>query len=115
MIDYNGKIFRPLVNSPNGAVNTATRFEYTQVADLLTATYSGGGIRYGQMVGRVLDQGELDFLYQHLSDDGSLHSGRCQSRPEYLPDGRLRLHESWQWSTGDRSTGTSIVEEEAAT
>jgi hypothetical protein len=28
-----------------------------------------------------------------------------------LPNGRLRLHEEWQWTNGDLSKGRSIVEE----
>jgi hypothetical protein len=67
------------------------------------------------MVGRVFADGSIEFLYQHRSDDGSLQSGHCRSKPERLPDGRLRLYETWQWSTGDRSSGTSIVEEESST
>jgi len=114
VINYEGKVFRPVVNFPNGEVNAATRFQYSQAEDLLTASYSGGGIREGQMVGKVLPNGELEFFYQHMSDDGSLLSGRCHSRPEYMPDGRLRLHETWQWFTDGQSCGTSIVEEEAA-
>lgn len=37
--------------------------------------------------------------------------GQCRSVPEVLEDKRYRLHESWQWLTGDRSSGTSVVEE----
>lgn len=110
-MNYDGRIFRPLSNTPNGEVNGETRFHYRQSNGVLEASYSGGGIKCGQMVGRVFDDGRLEFLYQHLSDDLELRSGRCQSRPEQLPDGRLRLHESWQWSNGDLSSGTSVVEE----
>jgi hypothetical protein len=38
-------------------------------------------------------------------------TGICRSTPEILPDGRIRLHEKWQWTSGDRSSGESIVEE----
>ena len=38
-------------------------------------------------------------------------SGECRSVPTLLPDGRLRLDEEWRWTTGDRSSGRSIVEE----
>lgn len=36
---------------------------------------------------------------------------RFSYTPEILPDGRIRLHERWQWTNGDGSSGTSIVEE----
>ena len=110
-ISYDGRVFRPVVNSPNGQVNGKTEFHYSQQADVLTAVYAKGGIRIGQIVGRVHPDGSLEFCYQHLTDAGELRSGFCRSRPEILPDGRLRLHESWQWTSGDGSQGESIVEE----
>jgi hypothetical protein len=42
---------------------------------------------------------------------GELMTGICRSTPEILPDGRIRLHESWQWTSGDESRGFSVVEE----
>jgi len=38
-------------------------------------------------------------------------TGVCRSRLEILADGRYRLHEDWQWTSGDLSSGSSIVEE----
>jgi hypothetical protein len=110
-MNYNGRVFRPVENTPNGEVNGATLFEYRQSGELLEAGYSGGGIRCGQMVGLVLAAGELEFCYQHVTDEGELRSGRCRSVPEVLADGRLRLHETWKWTSGDLSEGRSIVEE----
>jgi hypothetical protein len=28
-----------------------------------------------------------------------------------LGNGKIRLHETWQWTSGDFSSGTSIIEE----
>jgi hypothetical protein len=30
---------------------------------------------------------------------------------EVLPDDRVRLHERWRWTSGDCSSGQSVVEE----
>jgi hypothetical protein len=38
-------------------------------------------------------------------------TGKCFSKPEILTNGKIRLHETWQWTSGDLSTGTSIIEE----
>jgi len=46
----------------------------------------------------------------HVNRGGWLMTGRCESTPEALPDGRLRLRERWQ-SSGDGSRGESVVEE----
>src|SRR6478672_9249077 len=110
-ISYDGKLFRPVANSPNGQVNHATIFRYGQNGNLLTSTYAGGGIQAGQMLGLVHADGSLEFCYHHLTDGGELGSGKCRSRPEYLEDGRIRLHENWRWTTGDLSEGTSVIEE----
>ena len=110
-INYHGRRFRPLSNSSNGQATDKTEFVYYQDGGLLTGTYGGGGIRHGQIVGTVNADGSLEFLYQHLTDDGELRSGLCVSHPEILPDGRVRLHEDWRWTSGDQSPGQSIVEE----
>ncbi|MCH5689438.1 hypothetical protein LWM68_37470 [Niabella sp. W65] len=46
-----------------------------------------------------------------MNDKGELMTGTCSSVPEILPDGKIRLHETWQWTSGDQSAGTSIIEE----
>lgn len=38
-------------------------------------------------------------------------TGICRSTPEILEDGRIRLHEEWIWTSGDQSSGKSIIEE----
>ncbi len=110
-MNYDGRRFRPVVNAANGEVNGETVFAYRQTGNLLEASYRGGGIWCGQMVGLVREDGRLEFCYQHLTDAGELRSGRCKSTPEVLEDGRVRLHEKWQWTSGDCSEGESIVEE----
>jgi hypothetical protein len=111
-MNYAGRKFRPVNNTPNGEVGDGTLFHYEQQDDLFSATYAGGGIRHGQMLGLCDAAGHLRFCYQHVSDDGSLRSGVCESRPEILEDGRIRLHERWRWTHGAPSTeGESVVEE----
>jgi hypothetical protein len=34
--------------------------------------------------------------------------------PERLPDGCLRLHETWTWTDGGEGSGVSIIEDVAA-
>jgi hypothetical protein len=49
--------------------------------------------------------------YHQVNDKDELMTGICISRPEILADGKIRLHESWEWTSGDKSTGKSIIEE----
>lgn len=110
-INYDGKIFSPVINSETGEVSSATLFYYHQDEDVFWAEYSGGEIIRGFMVGIAYPDGRLEFNYQHLNKDKNLRLGKCFSKPEILPDGRIRLHEVWQWLDGERQEGVSVVEE----
>ena len=78
---------------------------------MVWAEYSGGEIARGQLIAICGDDGVLDMRYQHINMRGQLMTGICRSTPEILPDGRLRLHEQWQWTSGDRSSGESVIDE----
>ena len=110
MISYDGRHFRAVSNSDSGEVSAATEFHYHQQGDQVWATYAGGQIVRGHLLGTVDAEGRLEFAYHHLNADRQLRSGRCTSTPERLPDRRLRLHEQWQWAdTGER--GSSVIDE----
>lgn len=110
-MDYHNKIFRPVTNTENGEVSGDTIFQYRQTGNIVTAEYAGGQIVTGHLIALVDEDGGLDMRYHHINDKGELQTGICRSAPERLPDGRLRLHESWQWTSGDESRGSSVVEE----
>lgn len=110
-INYDNRRFVGVSNSDTGEVSAETIFHYRQQADIVWATYSGGSIRFGTLVATVGADGCLDMRYQHVNHEGELCTGKCRSTPEVLPDGRYRLHEFWQWTSGDCSSGNSIVEE----
>ena len=110
-INYHGRIFTTVSNSPNGQINGDTVFQYAQQDSLLTAFYRGGMILEGHMIGRVNEDNSLYFTYQHIDKNGLLKSGYCNSVPEVLPDGRIRLHEQWEWTYGGEGKGESVVEE----
>lgn len=110
-INYNNKRFGVRANSENGETSEETIFHYRQEGSLLTCVYSGGKIRFGQLMGTVDDQGNIDMRYQQINSEGTIMTGVCRSTPEILPDGRIRLHERWRWTSGDCSEGASIIEE----
>lgn len=111
MLNYNNRYFRPVVNTDNGEVSGDTLFHYHQKDNLVTAEYQGGDVKQGHLIATMDEQGRLDMRYHHLNVQGELQTGVCHSVPEILPDGRIRLHEKWQWTSGDRSEGASVVEE----
>lgn len=110
-MNYHGKIFRPISNSENGETSGETIFRYQQIDNLLTADYSGGKIKYGHLVGLVDKDGNIDMRYHQINDQDELMTGICKSTPEILENGKIRLHESWEWTSGDKSKGQSIIEE----
>jgi hypothetical protein len=75
------------------------------------AEYSGGDIVRGHLLAVCDDDGRLKMEYLHINASGHLMAGHCSTTPEVMQDGRLRLHEKWEWTTGYRSSGTSILEE----
>ena len=111
MINYDGKTFRPIVNSENGETSGETVFLYKQVGNILTSEYSGGRIKKGHLIGLVDENGNIDMRYHQVNDKGEIMTGICRSRPEILDNQKIRLHENWQWTSGDRSKGESILEE----
>ncbi len=111
MIDYEGRLFRSVANSGGGDVGDETTFHYHQRDDAVWATYSGGAVRFGTLLAKADAGGNLDMRYQHVCADGTFKMGQCQSRPEHLADGRLRLHERWQWTGGAEGQGESTIEE----
>ena len=111
MFDLEGKVFRSLTNTDNGEVGAETLFFYHQQGRLVWADYQGGRILRGHLIAQVLANGQLDMRYHHLNEAGEFMLGRCVSTPQWLPDGRLRFNEAWQWLSGDGSSGQSVIEE----
>lgn len=112
MINYNGKVFTPIQNSKNGETSKETRFLYHQKGNIITANYSGGEITHGHLIGIVDELGQIDMRYHQVNKKGKLMTGKCRSKPEILTNGKIRLHETWEWTSGDCSKGISILEEE---
>lgn len=110
-VDYNGRRFASVENSATGEVGPETVFTYHQDGDVVWATYEGGAVRFGTLIATADERGNLDARYGHVNESGEIMTGECRSTPEVLPDGRIRLHEDWRWTSGDLSSGASIVEE----
>jgi hypothetical protein len=111
-MNYNNKKFRPISNTENGETSNETLFHYKQTGNMLTAEYSGGKIKYGHLIGLVDEFGNITMRYHQINENDELMTGICFSTPEILENGKIRLHESWEWTSGDQSKGTSIIEEQ---
>jgi hypothetical protein len=110
MSSLDGRQFRAMADVEGGDVGPQTEFEYAERADgVIHARYAGGAVRLGFLVG-TRSGDTLRFRYAQLLEDGRTATGHCESRVEELPDGRLRLHETWAWDSQPGS-GSSVVEE----
>jgi len=111
-MNYNDKKFRPISNTDNGEISNETLFHYRQIGKILRCEYSGGKIKYGHLIGLVDNAGNIEMRYHQVNDKDELMTGICESKPEILENGKIRLHENWKWTSGDYSEGTSIIEEQ---
>lgn len=95
-ICYDGKFFVLQKNTENGEADTNTVFAYRQRDTVLWADYSGEEIIKGHLLGTVMNNGELDFHYQHINKQNQVRAGVCHSVPRILENGKIELCETWQ-------------------
>lgn len=107
-INLNNKKFKALENSDNGEVSSLTIFHYKQEGDVISASYQGGDILRGFLVGKIVEE-HLKFTYQHVNKDMEILTGKCISYPKIQEDGKLLLNEKWEWTCKDFSKGTSLL------
>ena len=110
-MNYNNKKFRPVQNSENGETTQETIFEYKQTGNILTSEYKGGQIVKGHLIGLVDENGCIEMRYHQINNKGELMTGVCYSKPELTKNGKIRLYENWKWTSGDKSSGKTILEE----
>lgn len=111
MVNYNGRTFVSVENTANGEVSSKTFFNYKQEGHIISATYSGGEIIQGTLIGLVKEDSSLEFRYNHVNRKNEIRGGTCISTPKILPDGRIMLYEKWQWLDDEATEGTSKIVE----
>jgi hypothetical protein len=100
---------RPVTTAATGVVSPETILTFEQNGDVFFASYRGGSIVQGFIVGRIKSQA-VRFTYAQTDIQGHLDAGESSGTIEQLPDGRLRLTETFQWLTRKES-GTNVFEE----
>ncbi|WP_236973730.1 hypothetical protein [Membranihabitans maritimus] len=110
-MNYNNRKFRPLKNSKNGEVSEDLIFHYSQEGNILTCKYSGANILAGHLIGLVDPRGNIDMRYHQVNKHGEIKTGICHSKPVVLANGKIQLLEDWEWTSGGKGKGTSVLEE----
>ncbi len=111
--ELEGKMFVARENTGSGEVDAQTVFEYHQDGGMIWALYAGGEIVRGHLLGRYVAEDRLVFSYHHLNNSGALMTGKCETAITEDPQGKLQLNETWEWTSGDLSSGTSVLVEVA--
>ena len=110
-INYNNRRFAlKTTDTGDTAAINGTLFVYTQQGDVVTCDYAGGSMKVGRMIDLVNADSSLTIRFEHIYNDGRMMSGKGNSRLELLPDGRLRLHETYTAFDASEQ-GRSVVEE----
>lgn len=93
----------------NGAVNESTIFTFSQTENVVSASYCGGKILKGYLVGTI-ENNELTFSYCQLQVDGMLDNGRsvCEM---LIENDKIRLIEHFTWASRNSESGVNIFEE----
>ncbi|MEM9648545.1 MAG: hypothetical protein AAF969_08690 [Bacteroidota bacterium] len=101
---------RVIQTAANGVVNHETLFQFSQKENLVYATYAGGQIQMGFLVGS-LQESALHFSYCQLQIDGKLDNGMSKAELSHGPENKIRLTEHFEWKSRPGETGTNIFEQ----
>jgi hypothetical protein len=55
------------------------------------------------LIGIVDEVGNIDMRYHQINMKDGIMTGICKSKPEILENGKIRLHEIWEWTSFDYS------------
>ena len=104
--NFNNKTFFLIENSENGKVNSETIFKYKQEGNLVTADYYGGIIKYGKIIAHLKND-NLDMLYQCITTENELKSGKAIAEISLTKDNKMKLKLNWEWIGNKNESGIS--------
>jgi len=111
MINYHNRRFKVASTAEAGEVSTDLVFHYQQENNIVTCIYKDHNVAYGHLIGKVDDEGNIDIRYHQINSQGVIKTGKCFSKPVILENGKIQLHETWEWLSGDSGGGNTIIQE----
>src|SRR5258708_8549729 len=84
--------------APNGVVNELTIFTFSQNGSFVSATFSGGLIFKGHLVGKIHND-KLLFSYCQIQIDGKIDNGQSECEITAGENGKIRLIENFKWAS----------------
>jgi hypothetical protein len=94
-------------SNPSGLSSDATIFYYYENEETVTATYKGGEIIEGFIIGKRIGANRIELLYQCLTKDGTLKAGEAKGIISKNETDQLVLKYDWNWLNGDLLGGVS--------
>ena len=94
--NFNNKTFSLIENSELGETNNETIFNYKQDADLVTADYYEGTIKYGKIIAHLIDN-KLHMIYQCITTSNELKSGKAIANVSISKNNKIKLKLNWEW------------------
>lgn len=108
-ISLDGRTLAGVANDEEGEVSAETLFDFEQDGERIYASYSGGAIADGHLVG-TFDGEHWDVRYVQINEDGETATGHSVGDVELLDDGRIRVEDEWEWESKP-GEGESVHEE----
>jgi hypothetical protein len=109
MIDLDGRRMHVARTAEQGVVDAETVLMFRQRGVRVWATYAGGRITRGRLVGRWVGD-VLAFRYVQIERDAGVHAGQSIATAALGPTGRIRVFERFEWATRT-GRGTNVFEE----
>ena len=108
-ISLDGVKMHVVSTAEKGEVNADTLFNFTQNGLIISASYAGGKVQLGYLVGTLSDE-ELNFRYAQVDNSGRLDSGHSTCEVGQTVGGKIQLIEHFKWDSREGS-GTNVYEE----
>jgi len=96
--------------APNGVVNDLTIFSFSQTDNIVSATYCGGEILKGYLVGTV-DKDKLSFCFCQLQTGGKMDTGRSECDIVIDQNQKIKLIEHFEWRNRENKKGVNIFQQ----
>ena len=93
----------------NGVINEDTIFQFRQDGSHVHATYRGGRIEHGFLVGINTGQ-TFEFRYCQIETDGTLNGGASQCKLRLNEASLVQIIEEFEWETRPGG-GRNVIQE----
>ncbi|APR35939.1 hypothetical protein [Paraburkholderia sp. SOS3] len=111
MLDLDGKQFTLISNTAGDAKAGETIFTFEQNGQVIRATYHGGGVVLGAIIGQIEQEDRLKVLFQQVTAAGKLCGGEGHIEVQKGADGKFRFIDDWRFTINGNGSGQAVWQE----